>query len=193
MLLKQFACLLLILYTASQCFAQQPLPVPRNLLAAYEKGTRSKDGRPGKNYWQNKADYTLNINFNPLTRQLTGTELIQYSNNSPDTLSEIWFKLYPNLYKKGTPRAQSISDEDVGDGVKISSMKINNIVKDSAQIQIDGTNMTIDIGSLLPGKSIQFNIDYRYVLNKDSHLRTGQIDAGSDFVAYFFPRIAVYD
>src|SRR3954462_4097186 len=121
MLLKQFACLLLILYTASQCFAQQPLPVPRNLLAAYEKGTRSQDGRPGKNYWQNKADYTLNVNFNPVTRQLTGSDTMEYSNNSPDTVSEIWLKLYHNLYKKGALRSRSIADEDVSDGVKINS------------------------------------------------------------------------
>src|SRR5439155_8193798 len=109
-----------ILCTAMQCFAQDTLPVPRNLEATYEMGTRSKDGRPGKNYWQNKADYILNVNFDPVTRQLTGTETIQYSNNSPDSLSQIWFKLYPNLYKKGAPRIRSITEADVSDGVKIS-------------------------------------------------------------------------
>src|SRR5215218_9693595 len=84
-------------------FAQQ-LPVPKNIEVTYQKGTRSADGRPGKNYWQNKADYTLRINFNPETRLVSGLVDINYINNSPDTLRQIWFKLYPNLYKIGTPR-----------------------------------------------------------------------------------------
>jgi hypothetical protein len=167
--------------------------MPRNLEAAFEKGTRSKDGRPGKNYWQNKADYTLNINFNPVTRKLTGTETIEYSNNSPDTLSEIWFKLYPNLYKKGALRSRSIENEDVSDGVQVNSIVINGVVQDSSKLKIDATNMTVDVDPLFPGKSIQFSITYAYTLNKGSHIRTGEIDQGSDFVAYFFPRITVYD
>jgi len=91
MVLRQLICVLIILQIIAQSYAQQPLPMPRNLEITFEKGTRSKDGRPGRNYWQNKADYTLNVNFDPITRQLTGSETIEYSNNSPDTLSEIWF------------------------------------------------------------------------------------------------------
>src|SRR2546423_10322120 len=170
MLLKQSVYLLLILCVAIQCYAQQNLTMPRNLEATFEKGTRSKDGEPGKNYWQNKADYTLNVNFNPVTRQLTGAETIQYNNNSPDTLSEIWFKLYPNLYKKGALRSRSIADEDVSDGVKINSMTINETVQDSSKLTIDATNMVVDIDPLFPGKSLQFSITYRYTLNKGSHI-----------------------
>src|SRR4051794_22169523 len=193
MVLRQSICVIIIHCITTQCYTQQPLPVPRNMEMTFEKGTRSKDGRPGKNYWQNKANYTLNVNFNPVTRQLIGIETIEYSNNSPDTLSEIWFKLYPNLYKKGSPRSRSISKEDVSDGVKINSMMINGSRQDPSKLKIDGTNMTVDIDLLLPGKSIQFSITYEYTLNKGSHIRTGEIDPGSDFVPYFFPRIAVYD
>ncbi len=178
MLSKKSVCLLLILCAAMRCFTQQTLLVPRNLEATYDKETRSKDGMPGKNYWQNKADYILNVNFDPVTRQLTGTEIIRYSNNSSDTLSQVWFKLYPNLYKKGAPRIRSIADEDVSDGVKISSMTINGTTKDTSQLKINATNMTVDIDPLAPGKSIQFNITYAYTLNKGSHLRTGEIDPG---------------
>lgn len=83
--------------------AQTALPVPGNLQATYKKGTRDISGRPGKNYWQNYADYKVDVNFNPSTRLITGTAVINYSNNSPDTLKEILFKLYPNLYKKDLP------------------------------------------------------------------------------------------
>jgi len=189
---KRFLFSACTFFLAIQIFAQQ-LPVPRNIQATYDKGTRSADGKPGKNYWQNTASYTLNINFNPQTRLLNGTVTIEYTNNSPDTLSEIWFKLYPNLYMKGAPHTQSVSKEDETDGMQISAMSIDNIAQDVTHLKIVATNMTVNIQPLLPAKKIQFNITYSYTLNKGSHIRTGEIDPNSDFVAYFFPRIAVYD
>ncbi len=67
-------------------FAQEQLLIPRNIQQAYRKGTRAADGTPGKNYWQNQADYTLKVNFDPSTRLLSGTVDITYTNNSPETL-----------------------------------------------------------------------------------------------------------
>jgi hypothetical protein len=53
--------------------------------------------------------------------------------------------------------------------------------------------MTVNRQTVVHGQSIQFRIKYHYTLNKASHVRTGQIDSNSAFIAYFFPRIAVYD
>jgi hypothetical protein len=53
--------------------------------------------------------------------------------------------------------------------------------------------MMVPVSSLAPGSSMRFSIQYSYILNKTSHIRTGEIEPGADFVAYFFPRIAVYD
>ena len=91
--------------------AQIKLPVPLNAQRLYDKGYRSTDGKPGKNYWQNSADYNIAVNYNPVTRLVSGTEEITYINNSPDVLNEIVFKLYPNIYKKGSPRLMAIEDE----------------------------------------------------------------------------------
>ena len=193
MFLKKSVLTCSIIFTVWQSFSQTALPVPRNILAAYDKDTRSANGSPGTRYWQNTADYLLNINFDPVSRQLTGVATIHYVNNSPDTLNAIWFKLYPNLYKKGSPRVQSIDDEDAGDGVMISNMLINDTVKDMEHVSIEGTNMIVNINKLAPGNTIDFRITYTYKLNKGSHIRTGEIEPGADFVAYFFPRIAVYD
>src|SRR5688500_3217094 len=99
---------LFILFISLNCTAQS-LFIPKNIEAAYGKETRSQDGRPGKNYWQNHADYTINVSFDPSSRKLNGTVEIIYTNNSPDTLRELLFKLYPNYYKKGSPRLNSIS------------------------------------------------------------------------------------
>ncbi len=173
-------------------YAQNTLPVPINIKAAYNKGTRSVDGKPGNNYWQNRADYTIKVNFNPASRNLDGAVSIDYTNNSPDTLNQVWFKLYPNLFKKGSIRSMPIRPEDVTDGVKIAKLSSDGQEQDSTKFDIEGTNMVLN-ARVAPGQKIHFDITYSYNLNKTSAIRTGQVDTGAFFIAYFFPRVAVYD
>lgn len=172
---------------------QAPLPTARNIQAAYSKGTRSEDGKPGKNYWQNTADYNLVIHFDPATRLITGTVDVDYTNNSPDTLRQILFKLYPNLYQKGAPRQSQIAAADLTDGVSIDFMNINGQISDISKLRISNTNMWARIAPLIRGNSVHFTLKYHYTLNKGSHIRTGEIEPGAAFIAYFFPRVAVYD
>jgi len=186
-------CLVAVTINYFSALAQQSLPVPENIKAAYDKGTRSLDGKPGKNYWQNTADYDLKVNFDPVTRLISGSEEIAYTNNSPDVLQPILFKLYPNVYKKGNPRDFAVLPEDLSDGVKISSLVIDNKKIDSTRIRIVGTNMSVVGTPIQPKQTTHFTIAWSYTLNKRSHNRTGEIDPGADFVAYFFPRVAVYD
>jgi len=182
-------CILFI--TVFYVNAQVQLPVEPVFQKSYQKETRDISGKPGKKYWQNSSDYNLKVDFNPVNRLLKGNVEVTYTNNSPDTLKEIWFKLYPNLYKKGTPRKSKLAESDLGNGVAIEQFSANG--KSISDFKIDGTNMTVNVPAVLPGKTISFSIDYNYILNKGSHMRTGQVDEGSHFVAYFFPRIAVYD
>ena len=173
--------------------AQRSLPLPANTRAAYDMQTRSPDGRPGKNYWQNRANYKIQASFDPASRLLTGEVEIQYFNNSPDTLRQLLFKLYPNLYKKGSVRMMKIDPSDIGEGLRLESVRINGADSTPLQPVVDGTNMELPINPLLPKQSIFLNIKYSYTLNKGSHIRTGEVEPGADFVAYFFPRVAVYD
>jgi len=174
-------------------FSQIKLPVAANLQSTYIKGTRTPNGAPGRNYWQNRADYTIKISFDPQSRLLSGTVAIDYTNNSRDTLSEVNFKLYPNLYKKGSIRNMPVLPQDIGDGVNIKQLSINKEQQNESRWKMDGTNMTLKTPVILPKQSIHFDITYSYILNKTSHIRTGQVDSGAFFIAYFFPRIAVYD
>jgi hypothetical protein len=180
-------------FAAFYCPAQSQLPIATNLKKTYDKGTRNIDGRPGVHYWQNAANYDINVNFDPASRLLSGTQTITYFNNSPDTLKEIVFKLYPNLYKKGSPRLMKIDDEDAGDGVKIEKLVINSEEQKVNNLRMDATNMSVRVKPLLPHQQLKFEMKYSYTLNKNSHIRTGQVDDGAFFIAYFFPRIAVYD
>lgn len=177
---------------------QTPLPIPLNIRQAIDKGTRTVSGRPGDHYWQNHADYTIRVRFDPSTRLVSGSDSIVYTNNSPDTLRQLLFKLYPNLYKKGATRMMPIRPEDLTDGVAISNMVIAGQSADAAHNNRrrrgpDGTDLLVPIPVLLPGQWTTVSLDFAYTLNKTSHIRTGQIDSGAFFIAYFFPRIAVYD
>jgi hypothetical protein len=191
-LLKKILSATLVLGTIV-AYAQTTLPVPANIQATYNKGTRTTNGAPGKNYWQNRADYNLTIKFTPKTRVLDGIDEIDYTNNSPDTLKQIWLKLYPNLYQKGNIRAMPIKPEDITDGVRVDKIEINQTAYDTSKMMVNGTNMIIPNQVTLPKQKIHLKIYYSYTLNRTSHVRTGQVDTGAFFIAYFFPRIAVYD
>ena len=185
----RISALLLLLFTTN---VMAQLPIPKNIRTAYEAGTRSKNGQPGPKYWQNTAKYNLNIQFDPASLMIRGKEHIVYVNNSPDTLKQIVFKLYPNLYQKGSPRLMAMDSSDVGAGMNITSINLNNAELMESDYRVFNTNMFVR-GRVSPGSSVSFDIEYSYKLNKTSHIRTGEIVPGADFVAYFFPRIAVYD
>jgi Peptidase family M1 domain len=178
--------------------AQTMLPVPLNIRQAIDKGSRTITGQPGPHYWQNHADYSIHVRFDPATRLVSGSETIVYSNNSPDTLRQLLFKLYPNLYKKGGVRMMPIRSEDLTEGVTVSNLIVGGQAAAAAnngrrRRGAEGTEMPVSIPLLTPGQSATVSLDFSYTLNKTSHIRTGQIDSGAFFIAYFFPRIAVYD
>ena len=188
------SCLLLF----SQFSNCQPLFTNTNIRHAYEKGTRSPSGKPGKNYWENHADYNIEVNFDPSTQLLHGHETIVYENNSPDSLKEIIFRLYPDLYKKGVYRQSHIAQKDLGDGVKIESFtigseKITNF-NDRGMAYRDNILLIIKPSeAVLPHSKTDCEISWNYKVNTGSPVRTGMVDSTSYFIAYFFPRIAVYD
>src|SRR6185437_6356910 len=69
----------------------QSLYMPRTVKEAIRKGTRSLDGKPGPNYWENHGRYSISLTAAPPDRTIRGTEQISYSNNSPDTLKSLVF------------------------------------------------------------------------------------------------------
>jgi hypothetical protein len=69
---------LLIISFTPALFAQSGLYMPINIKKAYDNNTRSYDGEPGDNYWQNRADYNIKVELNPKNRTLDGNETIHY-------------------------------------------------------------------------------------------------------------------
>ncbi|RFP65652.1 peptidase [Hymenobacter lapidiphilus] len=187
------ASLLLLPFT----LPAQQLPVSRTIRATYDKGTRAENGLPGPKYWQNSADYRIKVRFDPATRLVQGEMEVDYHNQSPDTLRQVWFKLYPNLYQKGAARAGGMKPEDVGEGMKLERMSVNGQASTFDKTQPQGTNFVFGppvlTRPIAPGQTAKVTASYSYTLNQGSHMRTGQVEPNADFVAYFFPRIAVYD
>lgn len=170
----------------------QDLYMPRNIKAAFEKGTRAIDGKPGKNYWQNHGKYDMEITVDPTTKIVSGTEKISYSNNSPDTLKSITIRFVNNLHKPTSPRGASVSEDFLSAGLTITSFKINGEIYNLNGKNWGTTGEVRLKAPLLPGQKAMLNIDWNYPLSKESG-REGQIDPTSMFVAYSYPRVSVYD
>ncbi|MFH7017621.1 M1 family metallopeptidase [Flavobacterium sp. FlaQc-47] len=179
------------LFLAQNSFAQD-LYMPRNIKDAYAKGTRSMDGKPGKNYWQNHGKYTMEISVDPKTKIVSGTETIVYENNSTDTLKNLPIRFVNNLHKPSSPRSGSVSDDFLSDGLTITSLKIEGeVYKEDGRKW--GTVGNIKMKKpVAPHTKVTINIDWNYPLSKESG-REGQIDETTFFVAYSYPRVSVFD
>ncbi len=189
---------LLFLFSVT-LWAQTPsLYIPRDIQAAYQNGTRSYDGRPGKTYWSNHADYSINVSFDPTSRLLAGRAVITYHNKSPDTLDEIVMRLYADIFKKGTMRDWPANPDDLHDGVNIEFLSLDGSVRDlkaeDSRIQRHGTNMFIELNEpLLPSTPLVIGVNWSFSLPEKSRLRMGMYDSSSFFIAYWYPQVAVYD
>lgn len=185
------AAFALLLCGSTAAYAQE-LYLPRNIKMAYEKGSRSKDGKPGKNYWQNKGKYDMVISVDPVSKIVSGTETIKYTNHSPDTLHQIAIRFVNNLHKPEAPRANYVNKDFLSDGLTISSLQIDQ-QKYNVKNENWGTVEELELKNPLnPGQTAELNISWSYPLSKESG-REGQLDNSTFFVAYAFPRVSVYD
>ena len=62
---------------------------------------RTGSGAPGSKYWQQKADYVINVELNDDNQSITGSGTITYTNNSPDVLKYLWLQLDQNNQAEG--------------------------------------------------------------------------------------------
>ncbi|MCF0072169.1 M1 family metallopeptidase [Dyadobacter sp. CY261] len=226
---KKLLPLLLLLVTIST-MAQQ-LPTSPNYQAndRFEQlGTvlptpntyRTASGAPGKEYWQQRADYDIKAELDDDNRRITGTETITFYNNSPDDLKYIWMQLDQNLFKKdgiaalsrtGTISEKGMSNTQLQDLNSARGATLDpkiqygyNIisVKDKAgkalSHTINGTMMRIDLPVVLkPGTPYVFSVDWNYNIT-EYYGRSGYEFFPKDgnanyFIAHWFPRLAPYD
>ena len=72
---------------------RRDIPITNAIRRAFAAGTRDSTGKPGRNYWQLKTDYTIRVSLDPSSQRLTGSETITIHNASPDSLRNIVLRL----------------------------------------------------------------------------------------------------
>jgi hypothetical protein len=177
---------------------------------------RTASGAPGPAYYQQQADYKIDIELDDKNSKLTGSEVITYSNNSPDSLEYLWIQLDQNQAKANTqsPLAESekINQVLALDGFSNKYLKKDlergfNIeqVKDAKgnpmSYTINETMMRINLVTpLKPGEKIALAIKWWYNINnyRKEGGRSGyelfEKDGNKLYViAQFYPRMAVYN
>jgi hypothetical protein len=167
---------------------------------------RAASGAPGVKYWQNHADYKMNVNLDTTAHRITGSTLITYTNNSPDALPFLWLQLDQNIYREdsrgeatspvtgGRFTNKSFTNGDEIKGVYIvkngKNIKVNYLVTD--------TRMQIKLNDTLKanGSKIQIKIDYGFDVPQYGTDRMGRQQTKNGWIyeiAQWYPRMEVYD
>ena len=170
----------------------QSLYVPRGVAKAYAKGTRTRDGRPGPNFWQNHGRYTISLTTSPPNRNVSGTEQIVYMNNSPDTLRGLVMRIIVNIHKPGAYRSTNASPDYLTTGVHVDAFSVNGqpVAWNADQgFTVQGVKLPTP---LMPHDSVRLSVDWHYDMSKEAG-REGAIDSTTFFLAYAYPRVSVYD
>ena len=190
-------------------FAQleQELPTPN----VYRTGS----GAPGHAYWQQRADYVIEVTLDDERQRITGSELVTYHNRSPDTLRYLWLQLDANIYAadadgalaQPAPDFEKFPYDTLGSLLALEQFEGGitiGAVRDGAgrplPYSVVKTMMRIDLAeSLEPGERTSFSVDWSYNINDAVTIggRSGyeRFEADGNFIyeiAQFYPRVAAY-
>jgi hypothetical protein len=184
----------------------QTLPTPNEY--------RTGSGAPGPRYWQQKADYVIDVELHEPTNSITGKETITYTNNSPDVLKYLWLQLDQNILSAentlATTNTGVVKDSahaktyaaDVSDfkpGFNIKAVK--DVNGKPLSFTINNTMMRVDLAQPLRsgekysfGVEWSFNIVDRSIFGQRSGMEFFPEDGNYVYtIAQFFPRMCVYD
>ncbi|MEL7471742.1 MAG: M1 family metallopeptidase [Planctomycetota bacterium] len=176
---------------------------------------RTASGAPGHEYWQQRADYDIDVELNDETRIVNGSQTVTYYNQSPDTLRYLWVQLdrnnfTPNSHAQLTQTRDElekmsfrtlrrhVARETFDGGMKID--RVETPTGDELDHTIVHTMMRVDLPEpLAPGARFAFKIAWRFEMNDTRVLNSR---TSSEFfeedgnyihqVAHWFPRMAAY-
>jgi hypothetical protein len=177
---------------------------------------RTASGAPGAKYWQQRADYKIDVQLDDANHRITASETITYFNNSPDTLNYLWLQLDQNIFAN---TSDTVLTQTAPNFEKIPFSTIENLlfrrefeggyhitaVRDargaSLPYVIVKTMMRIDLPQpLASNQSTVFSIDWNYPINDSKRVggRTGYEFFPKDGnylyeIAQWFPRLAAYN
>ncbi len=177
---------------------------------------RTASGAPGPKYWQQRADYDMDIELDEVKNYVYGKETITYFNQSPDPLSYLWMQLDENVHhinsdnnrdNSSTMKAEMTDAELQNlepyrklDGYGVNLIKVTDASGKALKYTVVKTMMRIDLSApLQPGQKFVFKIEWNYKLNDKSQIggRGGfeyfPEDGNNLYsITQFYPRMAVY-
>lgn len=162
---------------------------------------RLGSGAPGPDYWQNRADYTIDVTLDPESESIDASLELVYTNNSPDTLDFLWFQLEQNLFhtdSRGTLSrtpggVMKVLEDDFDGGYDIRSISSNGSMLD---MRVYDTLARVEVPNpIAPGQQIRVAIEYSFDI--PPHLRrmgAERVEDGKVFeLAQWFPHVCMYD
>ena len=175
---------------------------------------RSASGAPGPKYWQQKADYDIDVEIDDTKQILRGSETVVYTNNSPDPLTYLWLQLDENEHKAGGENQKfdgsKMSEKmtynqlkrinGVEDGYGVNILKVTDASGKNLKYTINHTMMRIDLPNTLnPGGKYTFKVSWNYKIpNRMVQGGRGGLEYFEEddnylyTIAQWFPRMAVY-
>lgn len=162
----------------------------------------------GKYYWQQRAEYEMDINVDAENHQFTGTQKLTYHNNSPDTLRRVFYHLYFNAFQPNSMmdvRSRTIADPDprVRDRIlhlpkdEIGYHHINSLTQDGEPVdyKVDGTILEVTLNEpILPGESTVFNMKFDSQVPRQIRRSGWMNKEGVEFsMSQWYPKISEYD
>lgn len=160
-----------------------------------------------EDYWQQCVHYKIHATLDTLTHSIAGIQNLIYQNNSPDTLSELYFHLYPNAYQPGSIMEQEVaaasftlirSNDDLG-WMKIDSLLILKRASISRRVNIvtlvDDTILKIALDPpLLPTEELSVWLNFRTKIPKANPLIDKGGYRGNHYeISQWYPKMCVYD
>ena len=210
-----FSCSLLAQNVNTTKFKQlgEELPTPN----VY----RTASGAPGHQYFQQQADYDMEITLDDQTQRIYGKETVTYTNNSPDELRYLWVQLDQNMRAKNSTTQEINTDGIFSQRGNTAQTAFNQLKKNqfydfdggfkidyvqstggtNLRYTVNNTMMRIDLPTPL-GKGQKFSFNIKWWFNVNDRMDIGGRSGYEYFeeednylytIAQFFPRMAVYD
>lgn len=164
-----------------------------------------KNRTPHKGYWQQDVWYKINAKLDANTEVISGEEYIEYTNNSPNDLTQMYFHLYQNAVQPGglvdqlydankTPHTFG-KYESQKLGTEIFEVRIN---EQKVEAQVDGTIMKIKLPeSLKSGSKVNVYVRFKTYFDRGTIRRRMKVYDHHGFKhfngVHWYPRISVYD
>ncbi|HWB93731.1 MAG TPA: M1 family metallopeptidase [Puia sp.] len=175
---------------------------------SYGDDVRTAAGAPGPKYWQNRADYKITASLDDENKSVSGTVVITYKNNSPQSLPFLWLQLDQNIYSLKS-RGVAITDLSGGrwanrdafdGGYELKSVRLIDAATNkaaAADYLVSDTRMQVKLPSALkPGGTIRLSVEYSFKVPQYGTDRMGRLETRNGWIyeiAQWYPRMCVFD